>query len=357
MNRIARLLPALAMAMGVIPLSADQAPFYVDKLNVMQVQDEEGHLVPVRSVADWRLRRTHIVANMQLVMGRLPAGRGELAPEVEVLSEQEGPKFTLRKISYVAEPGDRVPAWLFVPTGAKELRPGCVCLHQTTGIGKDEPAGQGGLENLHYARELAQRGLVTIAPDYPGFGEYQIDAYAMGYVSATMKGICNHMRAVDVLQSLPEVDPERIGCIGHSLGGHNTLFLAVFDERVKVAVTSCGFNSFARYMEGDLTGWSHRGYMPRIAELYGTDPTRMPFDFTEVLAAIAPRAVFINAPVGDSNFAVEGVYDCINTAAPVYCLLGASHRLVATHPDCGHDFPLATREQAYEFMARALQSR
>lgn len=121
-----------------------------------------------------------------------------------------------------------------------------------------------------------------------------------------------------------------------------------------VAVTSCGFCSFSRYMEGDLTGWSHRGYMPRIADLYGADPARMPFDFTEVLAAIAPRAVFVNAPLGDSNFEVRGVYDCLNAAAPVYSLLGASKRLVAVHPDCGHDFPPAVREQAYEFMAREL---
>ena len=83
-----------------------------------------------------------------------------------------------------------------------------------------------------------------------------------------MKGIWNHTRAVDLLQSLPEVDAERIGCIGHSLGGHNTIFVGVFDTRLKVLVSSCGFNSFFKYYGGDLTGWSHKGYMPRIAEVY-----------------------------------------------------------------------------------------
>ncbi len=67
----------------------------------------------------------------------------------------------------------------------------------------------------------------------------------------------------------------------------------------KVMVTSCGFNTFAKYKEGDLTGWSHDGYMPRIAALYGADPTKMPFDFPEVLGALAPRHVFINAHKGD----------------------------------------------------------
>ena len=51
--------------------------------------------------------------------------------------------------------------------------------------------------------------------------------------SATMKGIVNHRRAVDLLASLPEVDPRRIGVIGHSLGGHNSLFVAAFDPRIK----------------------------------------------------------------------------------------------------------------------------
>jgi len=340
----------------VIPVSADAAPpLYADKLNVMQYISAGGEVLPVTTAEDWQIRRGHILGNMQQVMGPMPGDERRVPLDVRVVSEREAPGYVQRRITYAAESGDRVPAWLFVPKDQAAPQPGVVCLHQTTGIGKDEPAGEGGLENLHYARELAERGFAAIAPDYPGFGEYSVDAYAMGYDSATMKGIWNHMGAVDVLQSLPEVGPERIGCIGHSLGGHNSLFLAAFDERVKVVVTSCGFNSFARYMNGDLTGWSHRGYMPRIAERYGVDPKQMPFDFTEVLAAIAPRAVFVNAPTGDSNFAVEGVKDCLDAAAPVYALLGAPGRLVAVHPDCGHDFPPEVRRQAYDFIADALR--
>ena len=231
-----------------------------------------------------------------------------------------------------------------------------MCLHQTTEIGKGEPAGIGGRANLHYAKELAERGYVTLAPDYPNFGDYKADPYAMGYASATMKGISNHIRAVDFLVSLPEVDPKRIGVIGHSLGGHNSLFLATFEPRVRVVVTSCGFNSFAKYFGGDLTGWSHKGYMPRIASIYEKSPEKMPFDFTEILGAIAPRPVFINAPLKDDNFEVSGVEDCVNAALPVYVrIFHAGDRLVAVHPDCAHDFPPDIREQAYEFLDRWLK--
>jgi dienelactone hydrolase len=207
-----------------------------------------------------------------------------------------------------------------------------------------------GIKNLAYAAELAERGMVTLAPDYPGYGDYRIDVYSKGYVSATMKGIWNHRRAVDVLQSLPEVDPDRIGVIGHSLGGHNSLFVSVFEPRIKVAVTSCGFNAFPKYFKGNLKGWSHKGYMPRIATDYGLDPKRIPFDFTEILGAIAPRPVFINAPLRDANFEVSGVQDCVAAASPVYELLGAKDALRPVYPDAAHDFPPEVRKQAYEFV-------
>jgi len=326
-------------------------PIYEDRSNLMVYADDGGELQPVRTADDWRIRRAHIIENMQRAMGEHPERDPSLPLEVEVLAEERGDGWLRRTITFVAEPGDRVPAHLFIPdepTGA-----GVLCLHQTTEIGKDEPAGLGGKPNLHYARELAEHGLVTLAPDYPGYGDYDADPYWMGYASASMKGIVNHERGVDLLASLDEVEPERIGCIGHSLGGHNTLFVAAFDERIRAAVSSCGFGSFYRYQGGYLKGWSHDGYMPRIATEYHRDPAQMPFDFTEILGAMAPRHVFINAPVADS-FTLESVTDCLEAAHPVYALLDATDRIVAAHPDCGHDFPAEVREEAYSFIGDAL---
>jgi pimeloyl-ACP methyl ester carboxylesterase len=247
-----------------------------------------------------------------------------------------------------------VPAYLLIPQGLTEPVPGILCLHQTTPSGKGEPAGIGGSPNLHYAWELAKRGYITLAPDYPNFGDYKYDPYSNGYLSATMKGIRNHMAAIDLLQSLPQINPERIGCIGHSLGGHNSLFVAAFDKRIKAVVTSCGFTSFHKYYNGDLTGWSHRGYMPRIETVYNKDPDHMPFDFDEVLASIAPRALFINAPLNDSNFDISGVHDCIDKVMPVYRFFHAENKLVLMTPDAPHDFPPEEREAAYSFLDREL---
>ena len=99
---------------------------------------------------------------------------------------------------------------------------------------------------------------MTLSPDYPLLAS-RVDMTPpaqLGWGSGTIKGVWDHMRAIDLLLalpdlqgalegvSLPRIDARRIGAIGCSLGGHNSLFLAAFDERVALAVTSCGFDSF-----------------------------------------------------------------------------------------------------------------
>ena len=335
---------------------ADQnPPFYHDKVNMLTYLDASGTQIPIEKPEDWVKRRAHILQNMQLVMGELP-DRTNLQPlDMKVVETKQLDGVKLEKITFLSEPGDRVFAYLLTPSDLEGKAPAMLCLHQTTKIGKAEPAGLGGLPNLHYALELARRGYVTLAPDYPNFGDYSHNPYENGYVSTTMKGIWNHMRAVDLLQSLPQVHADRIGSIGHSLGGHNTMYVAAFDERLKVLVSSCGFNSFFKYFGGDIGGWSHKGYMPRIFQVYKKDPRLMPFDFTEVVSALAPRAFFVNAPLGDDNFEVSGVKDCIDAATPVYKLLGAEENLLAVYPDAAHDFPQDIREQAYAFIDRVLK--
>ncbi len=348
----------LAFAGSVLPATAAPAadpPFYPNKQQLLVYRDATGAQHKVKTAADWAIRREHILASMQLVMGPLPEASRRVPLDIRVVEEERLAAFTRKKLSFASEAGDRVPAWLLIPNSLRGPAPAVLCLHQTTAIGKDEPAGLGGKPNLHYAMELAERGYVTLAPDYPNFGEYRQDVYALGYASATMKGIWNHLRAVDLLQSLPQVDRTRIGVLGHSLGGHNALFLAAFDPRIRAVVTSCGFNSFFAYAGGDLTGWSHAGYMPRIATVYGKDPKQMPFDFTEVLAAVAPRPVFINAPLHDDNFPVKGVKDCVKAARPVYRLLGAKNNLRVEYPKGGHDFPTAVREATYEWLDNVLK--
>ncbi|MBX3423513.1 MAG: alpha/beta fold hydrolase [Pirellulaceae bacterium] len=326
--------------------------------------DQQGQRRALTKPLDHGIRRHQALWQMEQVMGALPDPVLRTSLEPQVQSAQQVGKYWRIHLTYAAdrwqEATDRVTAWLLVPVELTGQAPAMLCLHQTHfELGKGEPCGLGGNPNLHVAHELAQRGYVCLAPDYPGFGEYQ---YSFGhhadvYVSGTMKGIWNHMRAVDLLQSLPCVDRDAIGVIGHSLGGHNALFVAAFDQRLRCAVTSCGFNAFEDYYQGDLTGWTSPRYMPRIAARFGSSPAQMPFDFPDVLAAIAPRPVFVNAPLHDSNFAVVGVRKCQTAAQPLYQMLGTHGRLVFDYPDAAHDFPELQRTRAYEWLDQLLKKR
>jgi acetyl esterase/lipase len=318
--------------------------------------DRSGERRMVKTPEDWALRRRAILTGMQLAMGQMPGEALRVPLVMEQTEEIDHPRYWQRRIRYQVEADDFVPAWLFLPKEKPTPSPAMLCLHQTIAIGKDEPAGLGGSPNLQYARELAERGYVCLVPDYPSFGEYAYDfaAHADRFGSGTMKAIWNNMRAVDLLESLVEVDADRIGCIGHSLGGHNALFTAAFDSRLRATITSCGFTPFHHYYEGKLAGWTSDRYMPRIREQYDNDPDKVPFDFYEVLGAIAPRAIFVNAPLSDSNFEVTGVRKVEAEIAKVFELLKAPNRTRFEYPDSGHDFPPETRENAYRWLEEQL---
>jgi dienelactone hydrolase len=352
MKASAGIVAVVAMA-GQVGLNvASPAPAFESRTNLMIFGEER----PVTDATDWVTRRAHIVANVLAVTGPMTDQQKRVPLETQVLETVALPKVTRKRITYAAEPGDRVPAYLFIPTERTGKLPAMICLHQTYLKGKEEPAGISGSPNLHYARELAERGYVTLAPDCPPFGENKSDAYKLGYESVTMKAVWNHMRGVDLLASLTEVNPAAIGSIGHSHGGFNTLMLALFEDRIKVAVSSCGFCSFRDYRGGNLAGWSQRPYyMPKIATEYGNSPNRVPFDFPEVLGALAPRPLFISQPLGDQLFPSDSVERCVELARPVYKLLGAEQNLVVVHPPGNHDFPLDARTAAYEFVDKVLK--
>ncbi len=361
MNHFLALITTLLLA---VPCIAEDklAPPYEDHANLLFFKDEAGQLRPVKSPADWAQRVSHIRASMEMVMGPLPE-RTSLPLELKIDSETPLRHYTRQHVSFLVEQGDRLPGWLLVPHGAdrNDRRPAMICLPGSSAPGKDHPAGLTSNADMAYAHELAERGYVCLVLDYPLLhtAEYKTDPYALNYDSATMKGIVNHRRGIDVLQSLPYVDPMAIGVIGHSLGGHNSLFLAVFDDRIKAVVSSCGFNVFSKHNGGDVRAWSSRYYMPRIKTVYGDMPSKIPFDFTEVLAALAPRPVFANAPLRDApDFEVSGVRDCFDAVLPVYRdVFQAEKRLEVRYPDAGHAFPAAERQAAYAFLDRYLWPR
>lgn len=332
--------------------------------NLLVYRGADGKPTPVKSIDDWAKRKAEIVHGMESVMGKLPGKEKRCPLDMKVEEEFEGDTYVRRLITYASEPGSRVPAYLLIPKSVldgKKKAPAVLCLHGTNNvIGHGTVVGLGDKPNRGYALELAQRGYVTLAPNYPLLAKYQPDLKKLGWESGTLKAVWDNMRGVDLLESLPFVDHAKgFATIGHSLGGHNSIYTAVFDDRLMAIITSCGLDSFLDYYDGNEKnwdpekGWCQTRYMRKLADFKGR-LAEIPFDFHEMIGALAPRHTFIIAPKKDSNFRADSVDRIVAAAKPIFKLHNQENRLMLEHPDCAHDFPPEMREAAYKLIDKVL---
>lgn len=349
---------------GAVALAADPAaPPRLPRDNLLVFRGADGKPQPVKTADDWAKRRAEIVHGAETVMGKLPGAekRGPLDPKVE--EEVDCGTYVRRLVTYASEPGSRTPAYLLVPKavlkGGKKV-PAVLCLHGTDNtVGHGTVVGLGTRPNRNYASELAERGYVAFAPNYPLLAKYQPDVKKLGWESGTLKAVWDNIRGLDYLETLPFVDAKNFATIGHSLGGHNSVFTAVFEPRLKAVVSSCGLDSFSDYYGGDEVhwapekGWCQTRYMLKLAAYKGR-LADIPFDFHELVGALAPRHVLIVAPTKDSNFRAASVDKVAASAKPIFKLLGHEDRLRVEHPDCAHDFPPEMREAAYKLFDAVL---
>jgi len=288
------------------------------------------------------------------LLGRPPA-RAALQPKLLERVALSG--FIREKVSYLVEPGQRVSAYLLVP--AREgPHPAVLCIHQhhrEFHLGKSEPAGLSGNPEQFYALELAKRGYVTLAPDALCFEERQHailrgqDYERFEATKRLTEGSClqakmlwDLQRALDYLATRREVDGRRIGCLGHSFGGQETLFLSALDRRIAVGAGSCGFSSYQAIFAAHLLH-NFAAYVPGLLR-YG--------DFGQVLGLVAPRPFLVLAGSGDPLFPLDGVRATLRGAQRAYGK--ARDRLRLEIYPAGHGFPAPMREAAYAWFDRWL---
>ncbi|MBI2114570.1 MAG: dienelactone hydrolase family protein [candidate division NC10 bacterium] len=288
------------------------------------------------------------------LLGRTPA-RAALQPKVLERVALSG--FVREKVSYMVEPGQRVSAYLFLPAG-EGRHPAVLCLHQHNReyhLGKSEPAGLSGNPEQFYALELTKRGYVTLAPDAICFEERQhptLRAQDYERFEATKRlteGSClqakmlwDLQRALDYLTTRREVDRRRIGCLGHSLGGQEALFLGAVDRRIAVGVSNCGFSSYRAIFDAAILH-NFAAYVPGLLR-YG--------DLDRVLGLVAPRPFLVLAGSVDPLYPLEGVQATMRGARRVYT--GVKDRLRLDVFPASHGFPAPMREAAYAWFDRWL---
>ena len=159
----------------------------------------------------------------------------------------------------------RVPAWLLIPDAIlrSKVRARVLCLHQTVAIGKDEPAGLGE-PRLDYASELAERGS-SRSPRSPNFGE-PARRLRHGVRQRSMKAIWNNMRAIDVLRvSMRSTPADRRSATPWAATTRSSRRCSTRDQGRRLLVR---LQRLPLLLQGNIAGWSHKGYMPRLKDRY-----------------------------------------------------------------------------------------
>ncbi len=318
----------------------------------------------------WPRERERILAGVEKIQGAAPTEIPPLEPREH--SAQDCGSYFRRKVSFQVQPGDRMPAWLLIPKKLTGRAPAIICFYGTTGgAGKDTTVGLSGpipgtppRKNRAFAVDMAEAGFIALAPDYLRDGErvppsgkpYDTADFYRRFPdwSCTGKDAWDTRRAVDYLQSLPIVDRERIGMIGHSYGGHTTIFATALEPRIKAAFASGPVSDFLQHgihwglPKGSTSSQSTPGLRPYVLD--HTLP--LPVTFYEFTALIAPRPLAVCQAVGERRPMEEENHAAVSE---VYRALGAGDRVKYWWVAGDHDFPPVARQAAVEWFRKWLK--
>ena len=318
----------------------------------------------IQSIDQWEQRCIDIKKRLFDTIGVSPVTRSTRS--FEVINEEKLGEYVRSKIAYYVGDDERITAYLLHPQELAKPTPAILALHQTVSSGKDEVVGLDGCPDFAYGHELAMRGYIVLAPDHLTAGERvypKKDSFESGpfydqYPNWSMvgKNLEDSKSAVDVFYKLDYVDKDRIGVIGHSHGGHNAIFAAALDDRIKAAVSNCGLSVFSE--EEERMEWSlEEGYIyiPKLRRYFleNIDP---PFDLHEIAALIAPKpwlniSSYFDEAYGNQEFLAE-----VGTQLyQVYNLFNASDAFGYYMHGNDHSFPKSARVLAYECLDRWLK--
>ena len=296
-------------------------------------------------------------------IGLLGGFPGERCPlNVEEIEREETDAYTRRKLVFTSEPYADVLVHLLVPRGVRGRRPAMICLqghspgmHISLGVARNEQEKELLSGDRDIAIQAARNGLVALAVEQRCFGERgetlqtarsehpcQDGTMHSLQLGRTMSGerVWDVMRAIDLLETLPEVDARRIGCMGNSGGGTTTFHAACVERRIKVAVVSCFFCTYAH----SLMRIYHcaDNYIPGILKV-----AEMP----DLAGLIPPRKLLIVAGREDSIFPFAGVQQGVETARDIFRAAGRPENLELVVGEGGHRF---YAEQSWPIIRRWL---
>ena len=233
---------------------------------------------------------------------------------------------------YDSEPGISTEAYILKPQRSQVRRPGVIVFHSTVRESIRQPAGLSDVPEKHFGLALARRGFVALCPRnflWPETTRMAADEETRQFrvrhprARGMAKMLFDGQVALDILAASPEVDPARIGCIGHSLGAKEALYLTAFDRRIKATVSSEGG------IGTTMSNWNAEWYLGEIGPAFERE-------HHELLALVAPRPFLLVG--GDSADGVAS-WPYVAAAQSVYRLYDGPPRLGLLNHKKGHAVP------------------
>lgn len=286
---------------------------------------------------------------------------GDLKPKLGETTQKDG--YRIVALTYEAEPGDAIPALLLIPDGvsAQSTAPAIALWHQHNGqfhLGKSEPAGLAGAPMHHTGAALAKEGYVVLCPDALCFEERQIPEmegmryerfeflrYVVRGKCLAWKNILDMQRAVDYLVSRDEVQADRIGCYGHSMGSIHTWLVGPWEPRIKALVGNCCLPTYAA-IEREHLLHCFPNFVP------GIYPEA---DTPDIAALIAPRALHLNFGENDRGSPLPEVREGMKTIARAYETMHAEDKFsYFIEPEIGHELSPAMWQRVRDHFKKHL---
>ncbi len=305
--------------------------------------------VPAYTAPEWQRRAAYLREHILASAGLLPMP--EKTPlRAQRFGEQRREHYSVFKVYFESLPGFYVTGNLYRPTGAGPF-PAILSPHGHWQYGR--------LENTELtsaparAMNLAAQGFVVFTYDMVGYNDSRQLPHTTSHGSQSDFGgrrenlwglslaglqLWNSIRALDFLESLPEVDRDRIGCTGESGGGTQTFLVSAVDQRIKVSVP---VNMISLQMQGGCLCENQPGL-------------RLDTNNVELGGTIAPRPLLMVSATGDwTKETLEVEYPAMRR---LYALAGAEDRVHAVRIDAQHNYNRASREAMYAWMARWLKN-
>jgi dienelactone hydrolase len=309
------------------PSTAAETPLWQRQVNAQAAGIEAASAADLADAETWVRNAPKHRKELLGMLGLDPMPeRGELKAVTADVLEHEN--FTVEKLHFQSSPGLYVTGNLYVPRKREGRLPAVlyVCGHSQMIEGNVRYGNKTGYQ--HHPAWLAQNGFVALAIDTVQLGEiaglhhgtHNLNMWwwnSRGYTPAGVE-TWNGIRALDYLQSRPEVDPDRLGVTGRSGGGAYSWYISAVDERVKASVPVAGITDLRNHLiDGAVDG--HCDCMFALNALR--------WDFNKVAALVAPRALLIANTDKDPIFPLDGVVRVHRDAARVYKALNAFDKI------------------------------